>query len=80
MKQTPQRSLAEMARDALGSGRVCCPKCACEHLDVYRTTQGQSSTFRYKACRNCGHRILTTTQTAERIVRDVSVDESSDKA
>ena len=76
MEQKPARSLAEMARDALGTGRVACPKCGCEDFRTYRTTQGQSATFRYKSCRHCGHRVLTTAQTSERIVRDVGTGDS----
>lgn len=55
----------------IASGAVVCPKCECADFRVYRTTQGQSAKFRYKACRHCGHKIITKSETQERIVRDV---------
>jgi transcriptional regulator NrdR family protein len=70
MKGRPQMSLAEMAAKAAGTGRLVCPRCACCDFRTYKTIQGHVQTFRYKACRHCGHRFLTT-QAAEQAIRSV---------
>ena len=64
-----------MAADAAMSadGSIVCPNCGCSDFRVYKTDQGLTSTFRYKACRHCGYRVLTSTKSAERIVRAVDV-------
>lgn len=69
-----RRTLAEMAADTArkGTGSISCPKCGCGDFRIYRTSQGSSTKFQYKSCRHCGHKILTASQTVERIVRDVS--------
>jgi DNA-directed RNA polymerase subunit RPC12/RpoP len=60
------------AESAFAGGAVACPGCGCQDLRIYRTAQGDQRTLRYKVCRNCGHRILTASETTERIVRDVT--------
>lgn len=67
-----RKTLAEMAAEAaFGSrDRLECPKCGCCDFRTYKTRDGVSSTFRYKQCRHCGHKVLTV-QKGERIVRDV---------
>jgi DNA-directed RNA polymerase subunit RPC12/RpoP len=67
------KTLEEMAAAAvIGSDSgVECPKCGCKDFRVYGGSKGVSSRFHYKACRHCGHKILTTSHTIERIVRDV---------
>lgn len=72
MSSKSTRSLSEMAADAVSnSDTVICPKCHCQHFETYKTIQGSTSTFRYKSCRKCGHRILTNSKTTEKIVRGV---------
>ena len=71
------RTLSEMASDAVGTGLLC-PKCQCQNFKVYGSAPGKAVVFRYKQCRNCGHRILTSTESKERIVRDVSPHDSLD--
>lgn len=68
------RSLEEMAADAAkgNSGNVVCPKCGCCDFRVYGHAPSQSVTIRYKCCRHCGHRVVTSTIETERIVRDVN--------
>ena len=58
-----------MAADAATSadGSIVCPNCGCADFRAYRT----DGNFRYKACRNCGRKVLTVTKSSERIVRDV---------
>lgn len=64
-------SLAEMAAKAAGTGgRLVCPKCGCADFKTYKTQQGHVSTFRYKVCRHCGHRFVTS-QAPEQAIRDV---------
>jgi len=71
MKAKPQMSLAEMAAKAAGTfGRLVCPKCNCTDFRTYKTNQGHTSTFRYKQCRHCGHKLFTMQQ-PEQIVRSV---------
>jgi len=80
MKAKPQMSLAEMAARASGTaGRLVCPKCGCADFKTYKTQQGHQSTFRYKACRHCGHKLLTT-QPPEQMIRSVEtvVDDEED--
>jgi len=79
MKGKEPMTLAEMAaRSAGAASGICCPKCACRDFRTYRTTRGVSSVFRYKACRHCGHKVLTTSQTSERVVRDIEPDVNQD--
>lgn len=68
-------TLAQMAETSATTGGLQCPKCGCNHFEVYKTIRGESAKFRYKACRHCGHKILTSTLAVERIVRDVSGDD-----
>lgn len=64
-------TLAEMAaRSALTGGRLVCPRCGCADFKTYKTQQGHVSTFRYKACRHCGHKLLTQQQ-PEQMIRSV---------
>lgn len=80
MPSKPPRSLSEMASDA-GSG-IQCPKCGCRDFRVYGHAAGTSTAvMRYKRCRHCGHRVLTSTKSDEHILRDVDArdeDELSD--
>lgn len=71
MTEKKRMTLAEMAaQSAAINGRLACPRCGCADFRTYKTAQGQPSTFRYKSCRNCGHRIVTI-QAPEKFVRDV---------
>jgi predicted nucleic-acid-binding Zn-ribbon protein len=72
-------TLAEMAALASGVKGVACPKCGCQDFRTYKTIQGAEVTFRYKSCRHCGHRVLTTSQTSERVVRDVDCHSDGDQ-
>jgi DNA-directed RNA polymerase subunit RPC12/RpoP len=71
-----RKTLAEMAMQALeievkaGSG-ISCPTCGCRDLRVYRSSQGHAVMVRYKQCRHCGRKILTSTESVETILRDV---------
>ena len=69
-----RKTLNQMAAEAAGAGLngIECPKCGCKDFRVYGGSKGTTSRFHYKACRHCGHKILTATQTVERIVRDVT--------
>lgn len=70
MKAKPQKTLAEMASIAAGSGRLVCPKCACADFRTYKTQQGHVQVFRYKMCRHCGHKFITM-QPPEKALRSV---------
>lgn len=75
MKGKPPMTLAQMAARAAGqAGRLACPKCNCADFRTYKTIRGHVQTFRYKACRNCGHKMVTT-QAPEQAIRDVDGDE-----
>jgi DNA-directed RNA polymerase subunit RPC12/RpoP len=69
-----RKTLEQMAVEAVsgGSQGIECPKCGCKDFRVYGGSKGTTSRFHYKACRHCGHKILTASQTVERIIRDVS--------
>jgi DNA-directed RNA polymerase subunit RPC12/RpoP len=72
MKRKEPMTLAEMAaRAASTTSGIACPKCNCRDFRTYKTTRGVTSVFRYKACRHCGHKVLTTSQTSERVIRDI---------
>jgi hypothetical protein len=74
-------TLAEMAERAAmmaGQAGVSCSKCGCRDFRTYKTIPGVSSVFRYKACRLCGHKILTTSQTNERVIREIATETVSD--
>lgn len=78
MKSKPPLTLSEMAaRAASVAGRLACPKCHCADFRTYKTIRGHVQTFRYKACRLCGHKILTT-QNPEQAIRDVETDVAGD--
>ena len=68
-----RKSLREYASEAAGGG-IECPKCGCRDFKTYGTNPTGTSTFRYKLCRHCGHRVLTVSKENERIVRDVHDD------
>lgn len=71
MKGKPALTLAQMAARSAGTGgRLVCPKCGCADFKTYKTQQGYLSTFRYKACRHCGHKLLTQ-QPPEQMIRSV---------
>lgn len=65
--------MQEMAADAARGrdGTISCPKCHCGDFRVYKTERGHESTFRYKACRHCGTKVLTTSKVVERIIHEV---------
>jgi DNA-directed RNA polymerase subunit RPC12/RpoP len=75
-----RKSLEQMAAESAieSDSGITCPKCSCKDFRVYRSSKGQSARFLYKACRHCGHRVLTTSQTTERIIRDVAPHSSGD--
>lgn len=75
MKRKESMTLAEMAAIAAGGTGIACPKCECRDFRTYKTIQGRSVTFRYKSCRHCGHKLLTTSQTSERVIRDIDQDD-----
>ena len=77
MKQKPQMTLAEMAAKAAGTGRLVCPKCGCPDFKTYKTSQGVAATFRYKACRHCGHKLFTMQQ-AEQAIRSIENEPTAD--
>lgn len=74
-KSGEPRSLSRMATEAAEdeSGGIQCPKCHCRDFKAYRTSryEATSVTFRYKRCRHCGHRVLTSTESREKIIRDI---------
>lgn len=73
-------TLAEMAAQAAQSGgRLACPRCGCGDFRTYKTQQGHVQTFRYKACRNCGHKILTA-QNPEQAIREIDERNGSEDA
>ena len=74
MKGKPPMTLQQMAARSAESVRLGCPKCGCADFRTYKTIRGHVQTFRYKACRNCGHKLLTT-QEPERAIRDVDAEE-----
>lgn len=77
MEKPEPLTLEEMAARAAAKSaslyRLACPRCGCSDFRTYKTIRGQSATFRYKACRHCGHKLLTT-QPAERAIRDVGAE------
>lgn len=71
-------TLAEMAaQSVVGTGRPVCPRCHCADFRTYRTTQGHAATFRYRSCRNCGHKVFTM-QPPEQVLRDVESEDTDD--
>ena len=78
MTSKPPRSLTDMASEAVGG--LQCPKCGCCNFKTYGVSKGIKVIFRYKECRNknCGHRILTSTKSDERIIRDVNTHDKGD--
>lgn len=79
MKRKEPMTLAEMAAMSAGIRGIACPKCECRDFRVYKTIQGSAVVFRYKACRHCGHKILTTSQTSERVIRDIEADSDDEQ-
>jgi len=78
MKGKPRMTLAEMAAEsAKTGGRLVCPRCNCTDFKTYNTTQGYAATFRYKACRHCGHKLFTMQQ-PEQLLREIETDEPED--
>lgn len=76
-------TLAEMAaRAATMAGQVglACPKCNCRDFRTYKTIPGVAATFRYKACRLCGHKLLTTSQTTERVIREIETSDDNEES
>lgn len=65
-------TLAELAAQSAPrtGGRLTCPRCGCADFRTYKTQQGHVATFRYKACRHCGYKLLTT-QPPEQMIRSV---------
>lgn len=68
-----RRTLGEMAQSAISGGDgIACPKCGCRDFRIYGTSAVTTDVrFRYKQCRHCGQKILTTTKSVERIIREV---------
>ena len=62
-----------MATDsAEDTGGICCPDCGCKDFRTHGTKSvGPGVKHRYKICRHCGHQILTSTKSVERIIREV---------
>lgn len=74
---TERKSLQQLAAEAnQGGGGIECPGCGCKDFRTYGTIPGKEATFRYKSCRHCGRKILTTTVQKERIIRDVNESDS----
>lgn len=71
LNRTPQmpRSLEEIMAD--GASSLSCPKCGCVDMMAYKSVQMVSRILRYRACRHCGHKVITR-QPNETILRDVS--------
>jgi transcriptional regulator NrdR family protein len=63
----------------IAGGAVVCPRCNCADFRVYGVSHGQSSVYRYKQCRNCGHKILTATPKQERLIRSIDEKKPSDE-
>lgn len=82
MTKRKPMTLAEMAARAAtmaGMAGITCPKCNCRDFRTYKTIPGVAATFRYKSCRLCGHKILTTSQTSERVIREIeSIEDDKD--
>lgn len=72
-KEGREASLSELAATAQSGGGIECPTCGCRDFRAYRTNRYESTsiTFRYKQCRHCGHKVLTSTESRERIVRNI---------
>lgn len=71
-------TLAEMATRATGSsGRLECPRCHCADFRTYGTNHGHVATFRYKQCRHCGAKLITSQQ-PEQFVRSVDSPDDDD--
>ena len=77
MTNKPSRTLQEMAAASNGGG-LKCPNCGCQNFKTYGGSRGERVVVRYKSCRHCGHRILTSTESRERIIRDVNPHEKED--
>jgi hypothetical protein len=72
MSKAP-KSLQEMAAEASNPrGGLECPKCGCKDFEIYKTIKHDAVRFRYKSCRHCGQKVMTSTHSVERIVREVS--------
>ena len=54
-------------------GVLTCPKCGCKEFGTYSTNPAGRAVQRYKKCRNpsCGQKILTTSITTERVIREI---------
>lgn len=64
---------AEAARSNTASCAPTCPKCGSRDFLTYGHIPGTVSVvMRYKVCRHCGHKVITATESRERIVRDVN--------
>lgn len=79
MKRKEPMTLAEMAAQAAGVRGVECPRCQCRDFRTYKTIQGSAVVFRYKSCRHCGHKILTTSQTSERVIREIETEQEPEE-
>ena len=77
MTNKPSRSLREMAAESNSDG-LKCPNCGCQNFKTYGGSKGTNVVVRYKACRHCGKRILTSTESRERIIRDVNPHDKDD--
>ncbi len=61
-KDRKRKALSEIAAEAItGEGGIVCPKCGCRHFWRVRDTDKiPGGVRRYRECRACGHRIMTT--------------------
>lgn len=75
---TPERKkLGDLQAEAMTGDGIQCPQCHCRDFRTYRTAQGLTCVVRYKLCRHCGHKVITSTEKpAERIIRDVKPHDS----
>lgn len=69
-----RKTLEQLAAEAheTHTNGIKCPRCGCADFRIDKTKSGETSKFRWKECRHCGHKIVTRTQEIEHIVRDVS--------
>lgn len=80
-EEKPRRTLAEIAAEsACVSGRLVCPRCECADFKTYGTNPGHVATFRYKRCRHCGMKMLTSQQPEQlvRVIEENVVDDIDD--
>ncbi len=59
--KTSAGNLAALGHSAapIHEGGIRCTKCGCKHWNTTKTVKTTEAVRRYKACRNCGHKIRT---------------------